>query len=93
MTHNATITVTPTQGPRDNRPNPRRRAIHGGIRIVSRRTGENDAEPSQDHFDRARLVDASTWPIDVGKAQLDSVESCDETAERKPQPPFRVASE
>ena len=80
MTHNATITVTPTQGPRDNRPNPRRRAIHGGIRIVSRRTGENDAEPSQDHFDRARLVDASTWTIDVGKTQFDTIELRDEAA-------------
>ena len=93
MTDKATIPATPTQGPRDRRPNPRRRSVHGGIRIVSRRTGEHDAEPSQHHFDRARLVDAATWTIDVGKAQLDSVESCDETAERESQPPFSVASE
>ena len=93
VTDNATIRATPTQGARHSRPNPRRRPVHCGIRIVSRRAGENDAEPSQHHFDRARLVDASTWTIDVGKAQLDSVELRDEAAERNPQPPFGIASE
>jgi hypothetical protein len=93
MTDKATIPATPTQRSRDRRPNPRRRSVHGGIRIVSRRTGENDAEPSQHYFDCTRLVDAATWTIDVGKAQLDTVELRDEAAERKPQPPFYITSE
>jgi hypothetical protein len=93
MTDQATIPATPTQRTRDRRSNSRRRSIHGGIRIFSRRTGENDAEPSQHHFDRARLVDAATRAIDIGKAQFDTVELRDEAAERKPQPPFCIASE
>jgi hypothetical protein len=54
---------------------------------------EDDAEPSQYHFDCTPLVDAAARTVDIAKAHFDTLELRDKAAQRRSEASFRIGLE